>query len=105
MSEPVFELRLETQPAKRTARLTLTAEGRQLPTHEVRLDDHRPALWEGLFDTRSYVGRYAGSTVVTDHPATADDLLALLGLFLGEEVLGRDATAALAEALSSRTRS
>jgi len=78
-----------TDPDEKVVRLRLTDEqGRQLGANQVRLADHGAALWQGLFHTRAYVRTYANSMRFTDQPATAADLLAQIGVFLGEKVLG-----------------
>jgi hypothetical protein len=77
-------------------RLRLTDENdRQLGANQVRLADHSAALWQGLFDLRSYVDTYADSVRFTDQPETAVDLMARIGVFLGEQVLGPEITRAL----------
>ncbi|HEX9944388.1 MAG TPA: CHAT domain-containing protein [Thermoanaerobaculia bacterium] len=95
-SGPVFVLDVGTDPGAGVARLRLTDEqGRQLGANQVRLAEHSAALWQGLFDTRSFVRTYANSVRFTDEPATAADLLAKIGVFLGQEVLGPKIMAAL----------
>ena len=94
-----FELRIETDAERKSARLKLSAaDGRHLGANEIRLPEHSSALWEGLFDTRRYVERYEGTLLFDDRPepATARTLLERLGLFLGEEVLGEEILRALA---------
>jgi hypothetical protein len=86
---PAFSLDVDTGPGEGVVRLRLTDEhGRQLGAHQVRLADHKAALWQGLFDTRSFVRTYANSMRFTDRPATAAELLDQIGVFLGETVLG-----------------
>jgi hypothetical protein len=56
------ELIVETKTDQDTVKFRLLDEhGVQKASHEVRLTDHRAALWEGLFDTRRHVDRYEGS--------------------------------------------
>jgi hypothetical protein len=89
ISGPVFALDVGTDPDEKVVRLRLTDEqGRQLGANQVRLAEHGAALWQGLFHTRAYVRTYANSVLFTDRPATAADLLAQIGVFLGEKVLG-----------------
>jgi len=91
-----FVLDVAIDPDTGIARLRLSdGEGRHLGAHQVVLAEHSPALWQGLFDTRAYVRAYAGSVRFTDRPATAEDLLDQIGVFLGETVLGPEILAAL----------
>lgn len=104
MRAPAFELAVATDPGAGVIHLRLLdGDGCQVAAHQVRLADHAAALWEGLFDTRAHVERYAGGTRFTDHPATPEELLERLGLFLGREVLGPEITAALAAGVHQRT--
>src|SRR5262245_7986694 len=103
---PIFVLDVETDPQALAADLRLTDEhSRQLGAHQVRLADHPPSLWEGLFDTREHVQRYAGALQLDGQtqPATADQLLERLGVFLGERVLGPDIVGRLAQGRQHRT--
>ena len=101
---PQFELELDGDAASGLVRFRLLdAEGRHLGAHQVRIGTGSPALWEGIFDTRSHVERYQGGTIYTDRPATAEDLLERLGVFLGQEVLGSEITARLAAGVHDRT--
>ena len=57
-----YELTIKTRPAEQAVTLRLRDEhGQQHGFHELTLSDHRPALWEGVFDTRRHVSRYKGS--------------------------------------------
>ncbi|HEV7517241.1 MAG TPA: CHAT domain-containing protein, partial [Thermoanaerobaculia bacterium] len=110
MPEPsgrTFVLDVDTDPAAEgdgVARLRLSdGEGRHLGAHQVVLAAHGPALWQGLFDTRAYVRTYAGSVRFTTQPATAEDLLEQIGVFLGERVLGPEITAALRVGIAHRS--
>ncbi|MCP4495115.1 MAG: hypothetical protein GY820_48610, partial [Gammaproteobacteria bacterium] len=104
MTDHRFHLDLTTEPDDAIVRLRLRDDdGRHLAGHAVRLADHSPALWEGLFDTRAHVDRYAGGTRFTAEPATREDLLVRLGLFLGREVLGSEITALLHRGIQRRT--
>lgn len=86
---PVFTLNVGTDSDEGVVRLHLTDEhGRQLGANQVRLAEHKPALWQGLFDTREFVRTYANSVRFTDRPATAADLLDQIGTFLGKDILG-----------------
>jgi tetratricopeptide (TPR) repeat protein len=99
-----FELEITTDASSGLVRLQLRdSDGRHRGAHQVRLDAASGALWEGLFDTRAHVERYQGGTRFTDRPATAEDLLDRLGLFLGGTVLGPDITACLADGVHHRT--
>lgn len=104
MAATGFELEITTDALSGVVRLQLRdSEGRHRGAHQVQLDPASGALWEGLFDTRSHVERYQGGTRFTDRPATAEDLLERLGLFLGGTVLGPEITACLAEGVHHRT--
>jgi hypothetical protein len=104
ISGPVFALDVSADPGANVVRLRLTDEhGRQLGANQVRLAEHSPALWQGLFDTRAYIRHYANSLRFTDHPESAADLLAWIGVFLGEAVLGPEITAALHKGVHQRT--
>ena len=88
---PAFALDVVTDPDEGVVRLRLTDEhGGHLGANQVRLAEHKEALWQGLFDTRSFVRTYANSVRFTDQPATAAELLDQIGVFLGETVLGSE---------------
>lgn len=92
-----FVLDVATDPARRRVTLRLHNEhGALRATHEVALDAHPPALWAGLFDTRRYVAR-------TRDVEAPEALLARLGRFLGEQVLGPEIARELAAGLEPRT--
>lgn len=87
----LFTLNVETDAAAEIARFKLQDEhGRHLAANEVKLGDHGAAKWEGLFDTRRHVDRYAHDLIREgqDKPETADQMIERLGVFLGREVLG-----------------
>src|SRR5947199_4504834 len=87
---PAFVLDVDVKPATRVVDLRLKdGAGGHLGDHQVEVGKPSPALWQGLFDTRSYVRRYAE----TGQEAA---LLAGLGVFLGREVLGAAILQALA---------
>src|SRR6266545_916184 len=97
ISGPVFALDIGPGPEAGVVRLCLTDEhGRQRGANQVRLAEHRAALWQGLFDTRAFVRTYA-------RPETAADLLAEIGVFLGEKVLGPEIMAALHPGVHQRS--
>jgi tetratricopeptide (TPR) repeat protein len=101
-----YELVVETTPDQHTAKFRLLdAHGVQQGSHQVTLDPAQAALWEGLFDTRRHVGRYEGSLLWPEatEPERADDILARLGLFLADAVLGREIMAALTRTRQRRT--
>jgi len=87
-----YALTVDTDANQKVARFKLsnTTTGQHLASHEVVLHDHSIALWEGVFDTRRYIERYAGAMIFDGQtePATAEMLLQRLGEFLGERVLG-----------------
>lgn len=104
MAAPAFELEITTEASSGLVRFQLRdSDGRHGGTHQVRLDPASGALWEGLFDTRAHVERYQGGTRFTERPATAEELLERLGVFLGGTVLGPEITACLAEGVHDRT--
>ncbi|HWM92600.1 MAG TPA: CHAT domain-containing protein [Thermoanaerobaculia bacterium] len=92
-----FVLDVRTDPESDIVRLRLTDEpgNTHLGANQVRLSEHSSALWQGLFDTRSFVDTYANSVQFTDRPETAADLFERIGVFLGEKVLGLEILAAL----------
>lgn len=101
-----FRLIVETDAANHRAEFRLVDEGgAQLGYQAVALPDHGLSYWEGLFDTRRYVDRYAGNTrwEGSDHTATKEEILDRLGLFLGETVLGPKIMAALTGSRMRRT--
>lgn len=103
---PLFVLDVDSLPEHRAIGLRLSDEhGRHLGASQVRLDDHPAALWEGLFDARGYLRRFAGALRVDgkSEPATAEELLARLGVFLGQHVLGPAILGALAAGMGQRT--
>ncbi|MCP4697967.1 MAG: CHAT domain-containing protein [Gammaproteobacteria bacterium] len=82
----LFILDLLTRPAEQRAELRLSdGRGIHLAASQIDLNQHRPALWEGLFDTRSHVQRYG-----FNHAGAQRKLLGELGRFLGEQVLGAE---------------
>lgn len=104
MAAPAFELEITPEAASGLVRFQLRdSDSRHRGSHQVRLDPASGALWEGIFDTRSHVQRYQGGTRFTDRPATAEDLLERLGVFLGGTVLGAEITGRLAEGVHDRT--
>jgi len=103
---PLFVLDVDVIPGRRALALRLSDEhGRHLGASQVRLDDHPASVWEGLFDARGYVRRFAGKLKLEGkaEPATPGDLLARLGVFLGQAVLGAAITGALAAGIAQRT--
>jgi len=103
---PLFVLDVDRIPGHRAVTCRLSDEhGRHLGASQVRLDDHPAGLWEGLFDVRGYLRRFAGGLRLEDKagPATAGELLARLGVFLGQHVLGAAITGALAAGMGQRT--
>lgn len=104
MPVPSFKLFVDPDASAESVRFRLLdADGVQVGAHRVVSAEHAASFWEGLFDTRMHVARYAGSTTFTDVPATAGDLLARLGVFLGREVLGQEILGHLAEGRRQRT--
>src|SRR5262245_39210277 len=102
----VYALDVVTDPKAMTATLKLKdVHEIFLAGNEVKLADHEASLWEGLFDTRRHVRRYAEHSLPDGQttPATAEQLLERLGVFLGEHVLGKGVTAKLADGMGHRT--
>jgi len=102
----LYQLHIETDTDPQQIRFRLCdADGIQLAAQQTPLPQENPALWEGLFDTRRYVERYQGSVIWEDQtePATAEQVLAQLGTFLGAEVLGHAILAALTQTTQRRT--
>lgn len=66
------------------------AHGNHLAGQQVKITDHHLSQWQGIFDTRDYVARFAGNLIRQgqDKPVTAEQLLDDVGRFLGEGVLG-----------------
>jgi hypothetical protein len=104
MAAPAFELDIATEASSGRVRFQLRdSDGRHRGAHQVRLDPASGALWEGLFDTRAHVERYQGGTRFSERPATTEELLERLGVFLGGTVLGPEIVALLAEGVHDRT--
>jgi len=94
----IFTLNITTNPTQQRADFKLyDGHQRFLASHQVRLPDHPASQWEGLFDTRAHVERFANNVLFenSDKPATQQDLLTRLGTFLGEKVLDHDIMAKL----------
>lgn len=101
---PLFVLDVDLIPGRRALSLRLSdVYGRHLGANQVRLDDHPAAMWEGLFDVRGYLRRFAGELRSERGTATAGELLARVGVFLGQHVLGGVITTALAAGIAQRT--
>jgi len=93
-----FELVVETQKQDKVIRFRLNdAHGSHLAGAQVKAAERDLAGWQGVFDTRRYVERYAGSQLRPGQtrPVTAEQLLEEIGLFLGEKVLGPEIMAKL----------
>ncbi|MCP4351866.1 MAG: CHAT domain-containing protein [Desulfobacterales bacterium] len=100
-----YELIIKTEPEERLARLRLLDNnGVQAGSNTVRLSEHSPAMWEGLFDTRRYVERYQKNLMDKEgRTATDDEILRHLGVFLSDTVLGKEIMGRLAESGRHRT--
>jgi hypothetical protein len=109
MSLFVLDVDVLPVPGQRAISLRLTDEhGRHLGASQVRLDDHPADLWEGLFELRGYVQRSAGVLQLKggegeNGPATAEEIVRHLGVFLGEKVLGPAITRVIAAGAQQRT--
>jgi tetratricopeptide (TPR) repeat protein len=102
----LFELNVDADAAQKVVRLKLKHEdGRHLAANEVKLADHRPVLWEGIFDTRRHVTRDARHLILEGQtqPATADQLMDRLGVFVGQHVLGPNIMGQLLSTKERRT--
>jgi hypothetical protein len=101
----IFTLDVEPHPEPGAVGFTLLdGDGTHVAAHQVRLADHSGWRWQGLFSTRDHVRRYAGTLRDADgRKRTAEELLAEIGLFLGQDVLGDEVTAALADGNDHRT--
>ncbi|MBI1310830.1 hypothetical protein GC176_05940 [bacterium] len=91
MNSMTFHLHIDPRPGEKLVALTLRDEhDRQLAARQVRLGDHSPADWEGVFDACRYVRHYERAlrqgTETEVRPAA--ELLEQIGLFLGRQVLG-----------------
>ena len=100
-----YNLTVETEPEAKVARLTLTDDaGVQKGANLVRMAEHPLSLWEGLFDTRRHVDRFAFSTRDDeDQEITDERILSKLGRFLGATVLGPEIMAELTATRARRT--
>lgn len=87
-----FELIAETEPGKDVIRFRLhDRDGVLQGAHQVRVSELDRELWNGLLDTRAYLGRDERTR------------LHRLGVFLGSQVLGLDITRALERSRQRRT--
>ena len=69
-----YNLTVETEPEAKVARLTLTDDaGVQKGANLVRMAEHPLSLWEGLFDTRRHVDRYAESMLDDEDQEITDE--------------------------------
>jgi len=101
-----YELIVETIAEQNAVRLRLLNEhGVFQAANELNLTDHRAALWEGLFDTRSHVDRYEGSLKWegAEQPESDKQILNRLGVFLGNDVLGKEIFGKLTDTSQNRT--
>jgi hypothetical protein len=86
-----YELSVEPDENERVVRLRLRdSNGVHRGSHQVKLAEHPVWRWEALFDTQRYIDRYTGELLLegASVPATAEEILADLGVFLGTAVLG-----------------
>ena len=87
----LFLLDIETQADNYHAVLRLFDNNNVLlATNEVTVTDADAFYWQGLFDTRRHVENYANNRRVDwqSEPLSAEQLLAEIGEFLGQKVLG-----------------
>ncbi len=90
-SLPTFELQAGAREDERTLELRLCdAAGHSLATNVTRLAAHPSSRFEGLFDLRRFVERYADllHPLGSAQPLTDHELVAELSVFLGRTLLG-----------------
>jgi len=91
----LYTIQVDTNPSENLVTLRLhDAAGKQIGHQQVKLADRAPSLWEGLFDLRRHVDRYATrpfrppreqNDVADDsrpEGETAAEMLERLGLFV-----------------------
>lgn len=105
---PSFFLDVDAAQAERFLSFRLSDEaGRHLAAHQVRLEEQRPALWESIFDSGGYVRRFSEvlrrAAPLPGQPKNLDEVLANIGLFVGEQVLGEAITGAVLEGIEQRS--
>ncbi|MCP4699751.1 MAG: CHAT domain-containing protein [Gammaproteobacteria bacterium] len=102
----LFILDIKTDAEQHRAEFRLLDERDVLlAAQEISISDKQAFYWEGLFDTRGCIDRYAGNLRPGPGGAayTEEQLLALLGLFLGREVLGETIIQLLHQGVHRRT--
>ncbi|MGA1411214.1 MAG: CHAT domain-containing protein, partial [Prochlorotrichaceae cyanobacterium] len=100
----IYALNVDTDVTTGVIRFRLEDEqGVHLAARQVQLSDLTTATWEGLFDTRQYVQRYAGSVYLGETLATAESLLADLGVKLGRSLLGEEILGHLTQSQQRRS--
>jgi hypothetical protein len=101
-----FILNVKTFPKEYRAQFTLTDSDKvHLAASEVKLKEFDPALWEGLFNMRDYVRRYAGYSDPErhSHMRSEKEIVRDLGVFLARSVLGDEVFSQLYEGIHERT--
>ncbi|MDM8567773.1 CHAT domain-containing protein [Candidatus Halobeggiatoa sp. HSG11] len=84
-------LDIETKPDEHKAVLRLrNKHGEHLAARDVTVSGEHGFEWTGLFNTRQHVELYTGRLLDNNEIKSAEELLAELGVFLAEEVLGKD---------------
>ncbi len=100
-----YELIVTPEPEDKAVRLNLNdPDGTHKGNNVVLMREHRLSLWEGLFDTRRYVNRYAGQMRDEDDMIIEEDrILKELGVFLGQKILGPEIMEELTSVRARRT--
>jgi tetratricopeptide (TPR) repeat protein len=101
-----FDLDVATDAAALSVDLRLRdTAGNQIAWTQIRLADYPSSRWEGLFDLRRYVRRYADNVhpLRNGAPMSEGALVRELGTFLGGTVLGEQILRGLATGIGQRT--
>ncbi|MDM8536119.1 CHAT domain-containing protein [Desulfobacterales bacterium HSG17] len=100
----LFILDVETRPDENFACFRLSdGDGVHLAAHEVKLSGEDASMWEGLFDMRDHVDTYGFNLKQGETLVSAEELMARLGVFLGQKVLGAEIAGLLHEGINART--
>lgn len=80
--------------------------GRHLAAHQVRIDEHRPGLWESIFDAGGYVRRSVEAMRRVQGTAPSlraiEEIVARAGIFIGDKVLGEAITGLICAGIEQR---
>ena len=106
-SDSHFTLEVTTETAgRRLVHLRLTGPaGDELAERQVEILPGDQAMWAGIFDLRRHVQLHQGAVILDGHsePATAEQLMERMGVFIGAQVLGQDIMQALLDSPARRT--